>query len=179
MRITDLHQGIVWGSQTDETKLHPDLVNRIDYDETYGTVLNRFLCQVVAGIPMTLYGTGEQTRAFIHIKDTVRCIRLAVTNPPERNDRVQIFNQMTQTMRLIDIAHDIEKTIDNASHQFVDNPRKELVKNDLVVSNNKFFDIGLDNVTLLNEHSIREMFDEFETYKDRFDLKNVMPSSKW
>ena len=82
MRITDLHQGIVWGTQTEETRRDERLINRFDYDGDYGTVLNRFLMQAAIGYPLTVHGTGGQTRAFINIQDTVRCIELAVENPP-------------------------------------------------------------------------------------------------
>ena len=81
VRVTDLHQGIVWGTQTDETRLDERLINRFDYDGDYGTVLNRFLMQAAIGYPLTVHGTGGQTRAFIHIQDTVRCIELAIEQP--------------------------------------------------------------------------------------------------
>jgi len=95
VRVTDLHQGIVWGTQTSETQRDERLINRFDYDGDYGTVLNRFLMQAAIGYPLSVHGTGGQTRAFIHIQDTVRCIQLAVETPPERGERVRIFNQMT------------------------------------------------------------------------------------
>ena len=82
LRITDLHQGIVWGTQTPQTALDERLINRFDYDGDYGTVLNRFLMQAAIGHPLTVHGTGGQTRAFIHIRDTVRCIQIALENPP-------------------------------------------------------------------------------------------------
>ena len=100
VRVTDLHQGIVWGTQTAETRLDERLINRFDYDGDYGTVLNRFLMQAAVGYPLTVHGTGGQTRAFIHIQDTVRCIQLAIENPPERGDRVRVFNQMTECHRV-------------------------------------------------------------------------------
>ena len=104
LRITDLHQGIVWGTQTDETTLDPALINRFDYDGDYGTVLNRFLMQSAIGFPMTVHGAGGQTRAFINIKDTVRCVRLACENPPETGDKVSIRNQVTETHTVINLA---------------------------------------------------------------------------
>ena len=94
LRITDLHQGIVWGAQTEETRKDERLINRFDYDGDYGTVLNRFLMQAAVGYPLTVHGTGGQTRAFIHIQDTVRCVELALNNPPGVGDRVKILNQM-------------------------------------------------------------------------------------
>ena len=104
MRITDLHQGIVWGTHTEQTRRHAQLINRFDYDGDYGTVLNRFLIQAAIGYPLTVHGTGGQTRAFIHIQDSVRCIELALMNPPQRGARVEIFNQMTETHRIRDLA---------------------------------------------------------------------------
>ena len=100
VRITDLHQGVVWGTNTEETLMHPALINRFDYEGDYGTVLNRFLVQAAVGHPLTIYGTGGQTRAFIHIRDTVCCISLAITNPPQKGERVKIFNQTTETHRV-------------------------------------------------------------------------------
>ena len=99
LRVTDLHQGIVWGTQTEHTRRDDRLVNRFDYDGDYGTVLNRFLMQAAIGYPLTVHGTGGQTRAFIHIQDTVRCIQLAIEHPPEAGERVRIFNQMTEIHR--------------------------------------------------------------------------------
>jgi len=92
IRITDLHQGIVWGTQTRETCLDERLINRFDYDGDYGTVLNRFLMQAALKYPLTVHGSGGQTRAFIHIQNTVRCIQLALDNPPAADERVQVFN---------------------------------------------------------------------------------------
>ena len=83
LRITDLHQGIVWGTHTEQTRRHVQLINRFDYDGDYGTVLNRFLIQAAIGYPLTVHGTGGQTRAFIHIQDSVRCIELALDDAPE------------------------------------------------------------------------------------------------
>ena len=104
IRVTDLHQGIVWGTDTEETGRDERLINRFDYDGDYGTVLNRFVMQAAIGYPLTVHGTGGQTRAFINIQDTVRCIALAVENPPAERERVRIFNQMTETHRVVDLA---------------------------------------------------------------------------
>jgi UDP-sulfoquinovose synthase len=103
LRITDLHQGIVWGTSTPQTILE-HLINRFDYDGDYGTVLNRFLLQGTMGVPLTVYGTSGQTRAFIHISDTARCIEITINNSPAKRDRVEIFNQIAKTHRVRDIA---------------------------------------------------------------------------
>ncbi len=146
-QITDLHQGIVWGTQTDETRLDERLINRFDYDGDYGTVLNRFLMQAAMGHPLTVHGTGGQTRAFIHINDTVRCIALAVANPPAKDGKVKILNQMTETHRVRDLAK-LVADVAKAEVAFVDNPRKEAAENDLKVSNKTFLDLGLKPTTL-------------------------------
>src|SRR5215218_5841329 len=139
-RVTDLHQGIVWGTQTAETRLDEHLINRFDYDGDYGTVLNRFLMQAAVGYPLTVHGTGGQTRAFIHIQDTVRCIQLALENPPERGDRVNVYNQMTETHRLRDLARLVSERT-GAEIDYVQNPRNEAAENDLHVRNDRFMDL--------------------------------------
>jgi UDP-sulfoquinovose synthase len=110
LRITDLHQGIVWGTQTPETVLDERLINRFDYDGDYGTVLNRFLMQAAIGHPLTVHGTGGQTRAFIHIRDTVRCIEIALNNPPAAGEKPSVFNQVTETYRVRDLAQLISRS---------------------------------------------------------------------
>src|SRR4051812_37872502 len=137
VRVTDLHQGIVWGTQTPETEKDERLINRFDYDGDYGTVLNRFLMQAAIGYPLTVHGTGGQTRAFIHIRDTVQCIRLAVENPPKRGDRPSIFNQVTESHRVRDLAELISK-LSGAKIDYVENPRKEAAENELEVSHDRF-----------------------------------------
>lgn len=132
VRITDLHQGIVWGTDTPQCKEDESLINRFDYDSDYGTVLNRFLMQASLGIPLTVYGTGGQTRAFIHIKDTVKCVELAVQNPPKAGDKVEIFNQVAETLRVNDLAELIGKQT-GCEVRYVENPRREDAANDLVV----------------------------------------------
>ena len=136
LRITDLHQGIVWGTNTDETLLDPRLVNRFDYDGDYGTVLNRFLMQAAIGYPLTVHGTGGQTRAFIHVRDTARCIELALDNPPARGDRVKIHNQLTETHRVADLAAMVS-AMTGVPVAHLDNPRKEAASNQLRVEARK------------------------------------------
>ena len=123
LRITDLHQGIVWGTQTNQTALDPRLINRFDYDGDYGTVLNRFLMQAAIGHPLTVHGTGGQTRAFIHIKDTVRCIEIAISNPPQAGEKPKVLNQITETHRVLDLAKLISD-ITGADIAYLPNPRR-------------------------------------------------------
>jgi len=177
MRITDLHQGIVWGTQTLETKLDDRLINRFDYDGDYGTVLNRFLVQAAVGHPLTVHGTGGQTRAFIHIRDTVRCIRLAIENPPARGDRVVIRNQMTETHRVRDLAKLVAE-LSGAHVAMVNNPRNEAAENDLRVSNESFIALGLEPTTLA-EGLLEETVEIAQRFADRFDNKTVAAVSLW
>lgn len=176
LKVTDLHQGIVWGIDTDETAAHPDLVNRFDYDGIYGTVLNRFISQAANGVPLTVYGTGGQSRAFIHITDTARCVELAMKNADFDNRRPRIFNQVAEVRSVIELAEIIEAQY-GASIEFKDNPRKELPENELAVSNLGLRSLGFEPVTL-NEGLINDV-KAIAALSEKFDPSRVMTSPKW
>jgi UDP-sulfoquinovose synthase len=177
VRITDLHQGVVWGTDTHETSFAEALINRFDYDGDYGTVLNRFLMEAAVGHPLTVHGLGGQTRAFIHIQDTVKCIRLAIENPPAKGERVRIFNQATETHRIRDLAR-IVAEMTGAEIRYYVNPRKESPENELEVCNENFLNLGLDPITL-NRGLLTEVVEKARKYRYRCNLSKIICTSRW
>jgi UDP-sulfoquinovose synthase len=177
LRITDLHQGIVWGTQTDQTSQDERLINRFDYDGDYGTVLNRFLMQAAIGHPLTVHGTGGQTRAFIHIRDTVRCIEIAITNPPQSGDKPRVLNQMTEVHRVLDLAKMVADVM-GADIAYLPNPRREAEENDLNVRNDQFLALGLKPTTL-SEGLLDEGRQVAARYRGRADPSKIVCRSVW
>jgi len=177
LRITDLHQGIVWGTQTGQTARDGRLINRFDYDGDYGTVLNRFLMQAAVGHPITVHGTGGQTRAFIHIRDTVRCVEIALENPPEPGSKPLVLNQMTETHRVADLAKLVSDAT-GAEIAYLPNPRREAEENELIVRNDRFLALGLQPTTL-SEGLLEECTEIAARYARRADPTKIMARSVW
>jgi UDP-sulfoquinovose synthase len=177
VKVTDLHQGIVWGTHTKETRTDERLINRFDYDGDFGTVLNRFLMQAAIGHPLTVHGSGGQTRAFIHIQDTVRCIELAITNPPQSGERVRIMNQLTETHRVRDLAELVSEMM-GVSIEYLPNPRNEADKNDLAADNSSLLGLGLTPTTL-QEGLLEEVAEVARKYAERCDPSKIPSRSYW
>lgn len=177
LRVTDLHQGIVWGTNIDACDRDPRLVNRFDYDGDYGTVLNRFLMQAAVGYPLTVHGTGGQTRAFIHVRDSVKCVQLAIEHPPATGEKVKIFNQMTESHQVAELAGKVA-AVTGAGIAYLPNPRKEAVENDLVVDNRCFIELGLKPTTL-DDGLLKEVVDVARLYADRCDRRRIPCNSAW
>jgi len=178
LRATDLNQGVVYGQQTPETAQDERLATRFDYDAVFGTVLNRFTIQAVIGHPLTVYGTGGQTRGIIDIRDTVRCIQLACENPANRGE-FRVFNQMTESMSVRDIA-------DTVSHAFpgdvtienLENPRIEAPEHYYKVKHTALVDLGLEP-HLLSDTLIESLFDITKQYAHRVRLEALRPTVNW
>ncbi len=177
VRITDLHQGIVYGCLTDETLIHKNLINRFDYDGDYGTVLNRFAIQAAIKHPLTVYGTGGQTRAFIHIKDTVKCIKMAIENPPKEGERVKVLNQTSECLNIKELALKVGE-LTGAEVRFYRNPRNEDIKNELKFSNEGFKSLGWDPI-LLDDSLIEDVVKTAFEFRDRLDESKVITTSLW
>lgn len=177
LKVTDLHQGIVWGTQTSETLMDPALTNRFDYDGIYGTVLNRFLVQAARGLPLSVYGSGGQTRAFIHISDTAECVRLALENPADCSNRVRIFNQVSETRSVLELAKIVSR-LTGCEISHLENPRKELAENELEVRNEGLVSLGFNPITL-SDGLLEEIHGLAEAVRDSVKLDKINNSPSW
>ena len=179
LRVTDLNQGVVYGLDTDQTKLDDRLSTRYDYDGVFGTVLNRFIIQAVLGHPLTVYGNGSQTRGYLNINDTVECIRLACENPADQGE-FRVFNQMTETFSLNQLADTVKSSYPGeVTVEYVENPRVEMYDHYYKVVHTALPSLGL-KPTLLAESLIGHMYDVVERYKDRVDPAALGTSTvKW
>ena len=181
MRATDLNQGVVYGIHTDETRLDDRLMTRFDYDDVFGTALNRFCLQAVIGHPLTVYGRGGQTRGYLNIVDTMRCVELAVTNPADAGE-MRVFNQFTEQFSVLELAQLVQKAGAEVGIDVVvepiDNPRFELEEHYYNATHTKLLDLGLEP-HLLSETLIESMFTELERFKDRTIPDHILPRDRW
>jgi UDP-sulfoquinovose synthase len=174
--VIDLHQGIVWGSQTPLTKRDHRLWNRFDYDGIYGTVLNRFIIQSLIKHPLTVYGLGGQTRALININDTVNCIRLA-SLADTHSERVTVYNQVAEEKSVLQLAQMVSQLF-GSKIKYLENPRKEASQNQLVVKNHGLRSLGFEPI-LLEDHLIEDVSIIADDFIDRIDKSKILNSPKW
>jgi UDP-sulfoquinovose synthase len=181
LRATDLNQGVVYGIETEETKLDERLVTRFDYDELFGTALNRFCLQAVIGHPLTAYGKGGQTRGYLNIVDTLRCVELSVLNPAAEGE-FRVFNQFTEQFSINELAEIVREAALHhgleAEPVHVENPRVELEEHYYNAMHTKLMDLGLEP-HLLSETLIESMFDQMERYKHRVIADRIDPRTRW
>jgi UDP-sulfoquinovose synthase len=178
LRSTDLNQGIVYGQETPETVLHPDLATRFDYDGVFGTVLNRFCVQAAIGHPLTVYGQGGQTRGMLDIRDTLACVELACLNAPEAGE-FRVFNQFTESFSVMQLA---EMVVDaypgTAEIVHLDNPRVEKAEHYYRAAHTKLLDLGLVP-HLLNSRTLSSLLSVVERHRDRIDRRAIEPTVEW
>jgi UDP-sulfoquinovose synthase len=181
LRATDLNQGVVYGIDTEETARDERLITRFDYDEIFGTVLNRFCVQSVIGHPLTVYGSGGQTRGFLNIRDTLQCVELAVENPADRGE-FRVFNQFTEQFSVGQLAELVKHAAEHLGYsvevQHVENPRVELEDHYYNAAHTKLLDLGL-KPTLLGEELVESMIHAIERYKERVIESSIDPHTRW
>jgi UDP-sulfoquinovose synthase len=171
----------VYGTVTDETSLHPGLINRFDYDEVFGTVLNRFCIQAALGHPLTVYGAGGQTRGFLDIRDTVRCIEIACLNPAAPGE-CRVFNQFTEQFSVLDLAQMVQRTAAKlglaAEIEYLRNPRIEAQEHYYNAKHSKLTDLGL-KPHLLSDSLVDSLINIAMEYSDRVDTSAFLPQVDW
>jgi UDP-sulfoquinovose synthase len=181
LRATDLNQGIVYGVLTEETALDEVLINRLDYDGVFGTALNRFCIQAAIGHPLTVYGRGGQTRGLLDIRDTVRCIELAIAHPAEPG-QFRVFNQFTELFSIGDLASMVQKAGASLGLQVeinhLDNPRVELEEHYFNAKNTKLLDLGLQP-HFLSDSLLDSLLNFATKYQDRVDKSQILPKVTW
>jgi UDP-sulfoquinovose synthase len=181
LRATDLNQGVVYGIETEETVRDERLITRFDYDELFGTVLNRFCLQAVIGHPLTVYGAGHQTRGFLNIRDTLACVELAALNPAERGE-FRVFNQFTEQFSVLELAELVKEAGEHLGYSVtidhVDNPRVEKEEHYYNAIHTKLLDLGLEP-TLLGEELVESIIHAIERHKGRVIETAIDPKTRW
>jgi len=181
LRATDLNQGVVYGVLTEETGMDELLINRLDYDGIFGTALNRFCIQAAIGHPLTVYGKGGQTRGFLDIRDTVRCVELAIANPAQSGE-FRVFNQFTEMFSVGDLALMVKKAGTalglNAEINHLENPRVEKEEHYFNAKNTSLLSLGLQP-HYLSDSLLDSLLNFAVKYKHRVDEKEILPKVKW
>jgi UDP-sulfoquinovose synthase len=181
LRATDLNQGVVYGIETAETAADERLITRFDYDELFGTVLNRFCLQAVIGHPLTVYGSGHQTRGFLNIRDTLACVELAVANPASAGE-FRVFNQFTEQFSVLELAELVRHAASHLGYEVeidhVENPRVEKEEHYYNAVHTKLIDLGLEP-TLLGEELVESMLHAIERYKGHAIAAAIDPQTRW
>jgi UDP-sulfoquinovose synthase len=181
LRATDLHQGVVYGVETDESALDPRLATSFHYDEVFGTALNRFCVQAVIGHPLTVYGKGGQTRGYLNIRDTMQCVRLATENPADPGE-LRVYNQFTEQFGVLELAERVKHAAAtlgmDATIEHTDNPRKELERHYYNAKHTKLLDLGLEP-RLLNDELIDTMLVRIREHADRIDHSTLVQNVRW
>jgi len=181
LRATDLNQGVVYGTTTDEVALDEALINRFDYDEVFGTVLNRFCVQAAIGKPLTVYGKGGQTRGFLDIRDTVRCIELACLNPAKEGE-FRVFNQFTEQFSVLDLAHMVQTAGREMGFgveiNHLPDPRVEAEAHYYNAKHSKLIELGL-KPHLLSDSLLDSLMNIAVKYRDRIDAATMAPQVNW
>ncbi|MGN6587619.1 MAG: NAD-dependent epimerase/dehydratase family protein [Solirubrobacterales bacterium] len=181
LRATDLNQGVVYGVETEETARDERLVTRFDYDELFGTVLNRFCVQAVIGHPLTVYGAGHQTRGFLHIRDTLECVELAVENPADAGE-FRVFNQFTEQFSVGELAELVQRSAAEVGIEVeidhLENPRVELEEHYYNPVHTKLLDLGL-KPSYLGDELVRSMLKIIESHRDRVIESAIDPRTQW
>ena len=181
LRATDLNQGVVYGTVTDEVELDEALINRFDYDEVFGTVLNRFCAQAAVGHPLTVYGRGGQTRGFLDIRDTVRCIEIACMNPAARGE-CRVFNQFTEQFSVLELAKMVQAAARKmglpVEIDFLPPPRVEAESHYYNAKHSKLIDLGL-KPHYLSDSLLDSLMNIAVKYSDRIDSSLFLPRVEW
>jgi UDP-sulfoquinovose synthase len=181
LRSTDLHQGVVYGVATDETELDKDLATSFHYDEVFGTALNRFCVQAIAGIPLTVYGKGGQTRGFLNIRDTLRCVELSILHPP-RAGEYRAFNQFTQMFSILELAETVQRQAQklgfHVAINHLPNPRVEAEEHYYNPRHQKLLDLGL-RPHLLSDVLVDSMLVAIRDHADRIRREVILPQVRW
>ena len=181
LRATDLNQGVVYGIETDEVNLDDRLLTRFDYDESFGTYLNRFVVQAVTGIPLTVFGEGTQTRGMLNIRDTMACVELAMLNPADPG-RMRVFNQFTESFSVMDVAQMVQQAGERLGYEVriahYENPRVEAEAHYYNPKHSKLIDLGL-KPRLLQDTLVDSMIKRVEQFKDRIIEQAIVPRIRW